>query len=81
MRQKITRDIIQTVKIRSDKPASVIDEVITTMWKFVADVMEKDTSSGIYLRHLGTFYGNDKMEKIIAERKKIKEEKNDSGQL
>ena len=80
MRQKITKDIINTVKIRSDKPSDVIDEVIFSMWEFVAHTMETAESSAIYLRYLGTFYSNEDMRNGVIKNRGTKK-KDDTGEF
>lgn len=69
MRQRITRDIISTVKIRSDKSIPVIEEVVTSMWEYVASTMAENENNAIYLRFFGTFYGNKEMQCAIENNK------------
>lgn len=69
--RKVVNKVAADTKYKSEK----IFEIIECMFESVAAFMEEDPNNAIYLRNLGTFYGNKTMREKVTINKKIQQDR------
>lgn len=73
-RQTISKNIHNEVATKLGVSVGTVEEIITSMWDFTIKKISESPHKAIYLRYLGTFYGNEAMGAKIASFSENKEE-------
>lgn len=67
----INKEIAQETKLSP----SEVEQIISSMWEFLQHIIEDSPTNALYLRHLGTFYGKESINRVISEYRKKKDER------